>query len=578
MLRDTQNFLAIKYWLQRREWYRPIHLAYSTWRASRRSLAAWNSIFSYGNKREKKSVEEVSEGTSRVLIATGTGGHLPSLTLDSVLGVALQNRRAYVEFLLCDGALPACSMCEINWYFDVPKFVARGPKDRCSSCYRPAEKLLRRAEIPQSTIREQLSANDIESVRLLACSIDSKSIQSFSIDGIPIGEHAMAGALRFYARGELEHNSNSEGVLRRYFESALLTYRSVQRLLNSRRYDVVVVNHGIYVPQGIIAEVARRSGVRVVTWHQAYRRNCFLFNHEETYHKGMLSEPTSSWESMKWSGERVRQIESYLLSRRTGEHDWLYFQRNPNFNVAALEEEVGISSSRPTIGLLTNVVWDAQLHYGANAFSSMLDWLRKTIEYFSQREDLQLLIRIHPAEITGTLPTRQSVAEEIRKAFPSLPTNVFVILPENKLSTYVAMSLCNAVIIYGTKTGVELSATGLPVIVAGEAWIRGKGISSDVVSETDYFKLLDSLPFQSRLDHAKKERALKYAFHFFFRRMIPLECVQEKSGWPPFEIAIQSESQLSPGSSLGLDIVCDGILRGTPFIYPAEELNTSNVA
>ena len=30
---------------------------------------------------------------------------------------------------------------------------------------------------------------------------------------------------------------------------------------------------------------------------------------------------------------------------------------------------------KPVIGLLTNVFWDAQLHYRANAFKDMLDWI-----------------------------------------------------------------------------------------------------------------------------------------------------------------------------------------------------------
>ena len=110
--------------------------------------------------------------------------------------------------------------------------------------------------------------------------------------------------------------------------------------------------------------------------------------------------------------------------------------------------------------MLTNVFWDAQLHYRANAFDDMLDWVLETIGYFAQRPDLQLLIRIHPAEVRGTIPSRQPLLAEIQAAFPELPANVFVIPPESNSSTYAAMYACDSVLIYGTKTGVELSATG----------------------------------------------------------------------------------------------------------------------
>ena len=62
--------------------------------------------------------------------------------------------------------------------------------------------------------------------------------------------------------------------------------------------------------------------------------------------------------------------------------------------------------------------WDAQLHYPANAFPNMLEWLVQTCEYFATRPDLQLLIRVHPAEISGFPPSRQPILAELRKRLP----------------------------------------------------------------------------------------------------------------------------------------------------------------
>ena len=160
-------------------------------------------------------------------------------------------------------------------------------------------------------------------------------------------------------------------------------------------------------------------------------------------------------------------------------------------------------------------MWDAQLHYRANAFKNMLDWVLATIEYFKKRPNLQLLIRIHPAEIRGGIVSRQPIEKEIRNAFPDLPSNIFIIPAESQVSTYAAMSQCNACIIYGTKTGVELSSMGIPVIVAGEAWIRNKGITIDASSPGEYFKILDQLPLKDRLDEITRKKARMYAYHFF---------------------------------------------------------------
>jgi hypothetical protein len=128
------------------------------------------------------------------------------------------------------------------------------------------------------------------------------------------------------------------------------------------------------------------------------------------------------------------------------------------------------------------------------------------------------------------------------------------------------------VIIFGTKTGVELTSLGIPVIVAGEAWIRNKGLTTDAATADEYFEILGRLPMRARMPASAIDRARRYAYHFFFRRMIPIDQVDPTGGQPQFRLAIRTVDDLLPGKSAGLDVICDGILRGTPFVYPAERL------
>jgi hypothetical protein len=198
----------------------------------------------------------------------------------------------------------------------------------------------------------------------------------------------------------------------------------------------------------------------------------------------------------------------------------------------------------------------------------MLDWIKHSIRWFINHPELQLVIRVHPAEVTGTLPSRQLVVEEIRNEFGDLPGNIFVVGPENNISTYILAEDCNSAIIYGTKTGVELAAKGIPVIVAGEAWIRNKGVTIDVNTPLQYESVLNSLPFKDRMKESEIIRARKYAFHFFFRRMIPLTFIKaKKNNIAPFQIDIKDISELEQSKNRALDIICEGIINGSPFIY-----------
>ena len=77
---------------------------------------------------------------------------------------------------------------------------------------------------------------------------------------------------------------------------------------------------------------------------------------------------------------------------------------------------------------------------------------------------------------------------------------------------------------------------------------------------------LDRLPETPTLDAALVERAKRYAYHFFVRRMIALDFMTPTGGWPPYRPEIEGLSALLPGTNKGLDVICDGILRGGTFV------------
>jgi hypothetical protein len=544
-----------------RRWYHAHFGAYPDWQSA---LAADSALW--------QSARGAAQGGPRVLMATAIGSHAHATTLESALAAALTFRGAEVHALVCDAAMTACAECETSLYPDISTFAARGPAaDLCRDCAWPAERVYADLGLKVHRYSDWLTPADRAEAQRIASDCAFDRIKAFTFDGLAIGEHAYAGALRFFATGSLEAEPAAEPVLRRYLESALLTAYASRRLLRGIGFSSVVVSHGIYVPWGIIAEVARAEGVHLATWNVAYRKRRFIFSHNDTYHHTLMTEPSEHWEGGELSAAQDRDLTKYLASRREGLFDWIVFHRARRQDAEEIANRIGLDRSRPAIGLLTNVTWDAQLHYPANAFPNIVEWLVQTCEYFATRPDLQLIIRVHPAEISGFPPSRQPILEELRKRVPVLAPNIIVVPPESDMSTYALMSLCNAAIIYGTKMGVELTSVGLPVIAAGEAWIRNKGLTHDASTPAEYFRILQQLPFAERLGAGQLARARRYAYHFFFNRMIPLPFIDPKAGFPIYRLKLDRLQQLLPGVSAGLDTICDGILRQRPFVLHASE-------
>jgi len=539
--------------------------------------ARWPELLGDDFSAFRDRLRQLPADAPRVLLAPSTG-HPTFTTLDSVLAVALTLRGARIDVLLCDEALPACHNCLLGKLQDewiTNEFLRHGPsRDICRTCFSPAAAMFDTLGVGLLGYGDFVEPHEIDAAWDAARTLTPDAIGGYEIDGVPIGEHARAGAIRFFARTSLDREPHGVDVLRRYFAAALITKSALDRLFAQRSYVSATLNHGIYVPQGIVGALARRHGVRLVTWAVAYRKRSFIFSHGDTYHHALMHEPVLNWEDIEWDDEIEADLLAYLKSRWTGAEDWISFSRAPETALDLISKQTGIDFSKPSIGLLTNVMWDAQLHYPQNAFADMWDWLVTTIKYFAARPELQLIIRVHPAELRGHIKSRQPVASEIRNELGALPPNIHVIPPESPVSTYAVMTQCDSVLIYGTKTGVELTSLGVPVIVAGEAWIRNKGITIDARSREHYRELLDRLPLGRRMDDAAMRRAKKYAYHFFFRRMIPLQAVEPAAveRWSPYLVKPTRLAALERGSDPGLDAICDGILKGREFIYPAETL------
>lgn len=510
----------------------------------------------------------------KILICTVTGGHDAVTPIESMLAVALKLRRAEVHVLVCDGVLPACLQTTVAEFPDADEFLEYGPqKSICDGC---CGRGMIAFDIPGVVVQkfsEWLSEDDRKAASEFSASVPVLKLTTCEFRGIPVGDHAKAATLRFFVRGILETDPQCEAVLRRYVEASALAVIVSQKLYAHYDFQGIAMNHGIYVPHGPLAAVARSQGRRMVAWSLSYRSRCAIFSHDDSDIFTLIDEPNEKWEDMHWDEQAESDIMEYLDSRSTsGKKDWLMpFHADSERDLQLLSGGLKIDFAKPTIGLCTNVIWDAALCFSANAFSDMVDWLIKTIRYFTTRQDLQLLIRIHPAEVKMNTPSRQRALDEILSVFPQLPPNIFIVPAESDANTYVLMEQCRAVLIYGTTMGMELSSRGIPVVVAGQAWVRNKGIVREASSEAEYMAILEELPFaERRMSPAQIRRARMYAYHFYMRRMIPLEPSFARNGWPFLGVRVGSLEELLPGKAPGIDIICSGILNGSDLIYKAE--------
>ena len=534
------------------------------------NLINWKKILKDKDRENYLNIKKNKE-KKKILIATSTGGHLACAHFDSVLAFALTLDNWDVEILLCDKSLTACQQSTTHLIKE-ENFIEEGPKKLCNACFDSGRMIFDGLDLKVLKFSEFFNKDIEEKIKIDLKNYSYNKFNDLKLDDY-VKEHALAGALRFYAVGDLDNERSHEKVLYKYLYSGLKTKYLFENIIDTQKYQTVVLNHGVYVPQGIINNVSKKNKINAVCYSPGYKKNSFTLSHDDTYHITMMNEDTKLWENLEWSKKLDKKLMDYLYSRRFGKNDWEYYFSKPEFDYKNKFKKYGVDLNKPVVGMLTNIIWDALLTYPSNIFKNMMEWVYLTIEYFSKREDIQLVIRVHPAEVKSDRISKQKVSEEIFKKYKTLPKNIFIIDSDDNLSTYSLADICDSILIYSTKMGMEFSPFGIPVICAGEAYVKNKKITLDPKSKEEYKEMLGLIPFKKKLSEENILRAKKYAYHFFFRRMITLESIKHVPfKWPPFILDQKGVKKILEKKDKGLNQICDSIKNNSPFIFKDENL------
>jgi hypothetical protein len=520
-------------------------------------------------EKHRKEIDNLKKNNKKnnkkILIAPLVNADQTLICLHSLLGVALDLRGCEVDYLVCDMTLPACTNA-INQVINEKEFLKNGPKAVCNSCYDCSFTLFNQIDNNFLKLSNYLKKEDFVNIEKLSNKLTLDEIINFKEENINIGEHCLAGALRFYGIGNINLKKNSLQVLRKYFKSAILTKIAFNKALNLKKYDCVIVDHGLYIPQGIITEVAKNKGVSTKVMWQGYKENSLLLSDGVTYHKSLITESEKDWKQYNFTDSKREKILKYLEERNSGLTDWFSFNKQPDMDWEKFKIENKINKKN-IYTLMTNVIWDAQLKFEQNIFKDQMEWILTTLEYFKNKKDCNLIIRVHPAEIRGDVPSDQKIEDEIYKNYGELPEHIKLVKPDNKISSYKLGKESNTILVYATKLSFELPCFGKNVIVSGEAFGKNKGFTYDPTSKENYIKLLDELPFKKELDKEIVSLAQRYAYHFFFRRSMLLNSIEKvENQYPPFRLKDNFVKMFKNKNDPGLEKACESILDDVPAI------------
>ena len=107
-------------------------------------------------------------------------------------------------------------------------------------------------------------------------------------------------------------------------------------------------------------------------------------------------------------------------------------------------------------------------------------------------------------------------------------SNVLVIKPLDSINSYRLMSITDNFLIYSSKISIELLFYNKKILIAGEAFVRGKGFTLDVKNKNEYFNNLNDLKIFN-LDENTRLKSYKFIYFFFFKLMIRVHLLSKEN-------------------------------------------------
>jgi hypothetical protein len=507
------------------------------------------------------------------------GGFSSILAKNAIISNALKVRGYNSRFVICDGSPEAC----IQRGLEKKQNINDWDKD-CKNCFASMKGVADKYNITYSVTSDFINEEQLLNFKRLVDSTDLQEIIEYKYLGVHVGELAWSSTNRYMKGYLLDINDvrgENELIYRRYFFAALVNTYIADQALGIEPVSVLT-SHGVYVDYAPPVLLAHARGYRAVSWASGYADGLHYF----TAPKGDNKLQLRGISSVEWQ----KRLETPLSERENERLDHFIYNRYFRINARdtkltarpdstdALKQKLGIDNHKPTVCLFTHVNWDACFDFGTMIFESANQWVIESIRKFSEVEDVNFLLRVHPGEVTvGSLFTTSDL---IKREFESIPDHIKILWHDSDINSYGLYQLIDVgITIFGT-VGVELPLLGKPVVVAGNAHFSNKGFSIDAKTKDEYFTILENAASIKSLSLEQIQWARQYAYSYFIQRQVPLNIINREQGhWGDIDLSRLEE--LLPGNDPILDAICEGIVKGkdiildTQTLYKVEEDNVA---
>lgn len=414
-----------------------------------------------------------------VLFFTPEAGVVPHLAAQCILGRSLQERGHRVLFTRCFELYPRCPVMDM-YALPYPP-LAKVVEDVCLRCASSSFSMLTEYGLDAIDLRPFGTPED--KARARAAVADAPAdLREFTFEGFPFG--LLCGMDLALATKTSQFETVEPGIRTawlQYIESSLLSYLMIDALCRAVPVRRIVHHNDYSLLLGGRLAAEKHGAVGYSTLHAGHRsvdRRYVLIRSEPAYavlHKQGAAWP--NWRDLPLSPAQTAEVAEDLLARFGG-HGSHMFSPAKSVGTEDVRAEMGLPADKTLLVAYTSSLDESvairmtlkalgrEFPDPPQPFPDQIAWLQALADRVGTRDDLYLVVRIHPRE---GVKKRAGVSQHLRRlrdAFDTPLPNVRIVWPDEPVSSYDLAEAADVALFSWSTIGSELARLGVPALAS----------------------------------------------------------------------------------------------------------------
>jgi hypothetical protein len=417
---------------------------------------------------------------SPVLFFSPEAGFRASSIIQSVLARTLKESGHPVVMARCVRLFERCPVMDLH---ALPYTAPAKAKERvCLDCIATSFEMFDSYGLEALDLKSFLTP-EVEAKYRRVCESLPDDLASFEYESIPLGKLCLFDIVLHTKLSEFDRISDDiRAGWKAYIKSSLLSFFLTESICKRipLTHIVHVNNYSLLLGARF---AARKFGIpaysALLAPHKGndYSRYVILpeFIWESLFRQGRA---WKEWRDLSLSPEQINEVADDTLVRFSAQSAHTY---SPPKQVVAgdIRLKLGLSTTKKLVVAYTSSL-DEILAIGVlkesigiegipkrEPFRDQIDWLEQLIKFANHREDLQLVVRIHPREGINRRDavTSQHLAK-LKQAFGGEIPNCRFVWPAEPISSYDLAEAADVVLTSWSTIGDELARLGAPVLTS----------------------------------------------------------------------------------------------------------------